>query len=235
MRISEIIVETQLDEINLFKAGEAGLEWLAKSVPFLKSAGTTAGKAAVDTAKILGKAGTTAALNTGRAIGKNVVQPAALGAGFGAGMIGAGYLAAKDAIDTLSKWGGNLVKDLNIPNDILSQIGQKAAEFGIPVLAAIAIVYGGKMVYDWLSGNDKEKQKAVVENFFAERGAASRALCLSKRSDRSLGASQLASCKSQGLRARDGNKSHKIGNKRIIVGGKKIKGKKYHGPLPDYS
>ena len=67
-----------------------------------------------------------------------------------------------------------------------------------------------------------------------EAGPASRALCLSKRPDKSLGASQLASCKSQGLRTRDGNKSHKVGNKRITVGGKKIKGKKYGGPLPDY-
>ena len=67
-----------------------------------------------------------------------------------------------------------------------------------------------------------------------EAGPASRSLCLSKKPDSALGASQLASCKSQGLRTRDGNKSHKIGNKRIRVGGKRIKGKKYGGPLPDY-
>jgi hypothetical protein len=64
---------------------------------------------------------------------------------------------------------------------------------------------------------------------------ASRALCTSGKPDSALGASQLASCKSQGYRARDGKKSHKIGNERITVGGKKIKGKKYGGPLPDYS
>lgn len=73
------------------------------------------------------------------------------------------------------------------------------------------------------------------ESDMLERGAAPRALCLSKRSDASLGASQLASCKSQGLRARDGNKSHKIGKKRIKVGGHKIKGKTHGGPLPDWS
>lgn len=67
-----------------------------------------------------------------------------------------------------------------------------------------------------------------------EKGPASRSLCLSKKSDATLGASQLASCKSQGLRARDGKKSHKIGKKRTTVGGKKIKGKKYGGPLPDW-
>lgn len=72
----------------------------------------------------------------------------------------------------------------------------------------------------------------------AERGKASRSLCVSSKPDDELGASQLASCKSQGLRARDGEKSHLIGHRgskvRVTVGGKKIKGKKYGGPLPDY-
>jgi hypothetical protein len=67
---------------------------------------------------------------------------------------------------------------------------------------------------------------------------ASRKLCLSTTPNQDLGASNLASCKSQGLRAREGGKSHLIGNAghkvRISVGGKKIKGKKYGGPLPDY-
>ena len=61
-----------------------------------------------------------------------------------------------------------------------------------------------------------------------------RKVCISSIPNDKLGASQLASCKSQGLRAREGNKSHKIGNKRITVGGKKIKGKKYGGPLSDW-
>lgn len=60
-------------------------------------------------------------------------------------------------------------------------------------------------------------------------------LCKSTRSNASLGASALASCKSQGYRRREGGKSHKIGKKRIKMGGTKIKGKKYGGPLPDWS
>ncbi len=64
---------------------------------------------------------------------------------------------------------------------------------------------------------------------------ASRALCTSGKPDSALGASQLASCKSQGYRSRDGGKSHKVGGDRIKVRGKKIKGKKYGGPLPDWS
>lgn len=66
---------------------------------------------------------------------------------------------------------------------------------------------------------------------------ASRALCLSTKSNSDLGASNLASCKSQGLRSREGNKSHKIGKSpksRIKMGGHKIKGKKYGGPIPDW-
>lgn len=68
-----------------------------------------------------------------------------------------------------------------------------------------------------------------------EEAQASKKLCQSSRSDASLGASNLASCKSQGYRARDGKKSHKIGNKRVTVGDKKIKGKAHGGPLPDWS
>ena len=68
-----------------------------------------------------------------------------------------------------------------------------------------------------------------------EAGKASRSLCVSSKPDSELGASQLSSCKAQGLRARDGEKSHKIGKTRTRVGGKRIKGKKYGGPLPDWS
>jgi hypothetical protein len=72
----------------------------------------------------------------------------------------------------------------------------------------------------------------------AEAGKASRELCKSSKPDADLGASNLASCKSQGLRARDGEKSHKLGKSpksRIKVGGHRIKGQKYGGPLPDWS
>lgn len=64
---------------------------------------------------------------------------------------------------------------------------------------------------------------------------ASRALCTSGKPDSALGASQLASCKSQGYRSREGGKSHKVGGDRVKVRGKKILGKKYGGPLPDWS
>lgn len=64
---------------------------------------------------------------------------------------------------------------------------------------------------------------------------ATASLCKSSKPDSALGASALASCKSQGYRRREGKKSHKVGKKRITVGGKKIKGKSYGGPLPDWS
>lgn len=68
-----------------------------------------------------------------------------------------------------------------------------------------------------------------------EEWKASKELCKSPRSNSSLGASALASCKSQGYRRREGGKSHKVGNKRTKVGGRKIRGKAYGGPLPDWS
>ena len=47
----------------------------------------------------------------------------------------------------------------------------------------------------------------IVEFISKEEGPASKALCRSKKPDSALGASQLASCKSQGLRKRSGKKS----------------------------
>jgi hypothetical protein len=84
----------------------------------------------------------------------------------------------------------------------------------------------------------KTKSLETEEMQIDERGKASVKLCKSSRPDKDLGASNLASCKSQGLRARDGNKSHKLGKSkksRVKVDGKKIKGAKYGGPLPDWS
>ena len=51
----------------------------------------------------------------------------------------------------------------------------------------------------------------------------------------SLPASWISSCKSQGKRKRTGNRPEKIRGKTQKVTGKRIKGKKYGGPLPDYS
>lgn len=79
----------------------------------------------------------------------------------------------------------------------------------------------------------------LVELFPNEAiGKAPASVCKSSRPNSDLPASWLASCRSQGLRSRAGNKSHKLGkskSSRVKVGGKKIKGKKYGGPLPDYS
>ncbi len=66
-------------------------------------------------------------------------------------------------------------------------------------------------------------------------GPAPAEVCRSSKPNSALPKSWLSSCKSQGLRSRTGKKSHKIGSKRVTVGGKKIKGKKYGGPLNDYS
>jgi hypothetical protein len=84
-------------------------------------------------------------------------------------------------------------------------------------------------------GDVKHKKPVTVDETLVDEEPASRALCTSGKPDSALGASQLASCKSQGYRSRDGGKSHKIGSERVKVRGKKIMGKKYGGPLPDWS
>ena len=74
----------------------------------------------------------------------------------------------------------------------------------------------------------------LIEQADIDEWQASKELCRSSTPNSKLGASALASCKSQGLRTRSGKKSHKVGKRRITVGGKKIKGKSHGGPLPDY-
>jgi hypothetical protein len=80
-------------------------------------------------------------------------------------------------------------------------------------------------------------QDIIVETLdqSIEEAPASRKLCTSRKPDSALGAINLASCKSQGYRSREGGKSHKVGTDRVKVRGKKIRGKKYGGPLPDWS
>ena len=51
------------------------------------------------------------------------------------------------------------------------------------------------------------------------------------KSDKKLGASDEASCRSQGFRARDSGKKHDGKTLR----GKKVRGQKYGGPLKAYS
>jgi hypothetical protein len=105
----------------------------------------------------------------------------------------------------------------------------------------------GKYDLDWWKANMAKKPRfqnhtqMMIDKYLTPKEAivdeepASRALCTSGKPDSALGASNLASCKSQGYRARDGGKSHKVGSDRIKVRGKKIKGKKYGGPIPDWS
>ena len=64
-------------------------------------------------------------------------------------------------------------------------------------------------------------------------GPAPSGVCSKPKS--SLPASWISSCKSQGKRKRTGNRLEKIRGKTQRVSGKKVKGKKYGGPLPDYS
>ena len=64
-------------------------------------------------------------------------------------------------------------------------------------------------------------------------GPAPAGVCASTKS--TLQASWISSCKSKGRMKRDGNRLEKVAGKTQRVAGKRIKGKKYGGPLPDYS
>ena len=64
-------------------------------------------------------------------------------------------------------------------------------------------------------------------------GPAPRGACSKPASD--LPASWVSSCKSQGKAKRTRNQSEKVGGMIMKVSGTRIKGKKYGGPLSDYS
>ena len=64
-------------------------------------------------------------------------------------------------------------------------------------------------------------------------GPAPSGVCSKPKS--SLPASWISSCKSQVKIKRTGNRQEKIRGKTQKVSGKRVKGKKYGGPLPDYS
>jgi hypothetical protein len=82
---------------------------------------------------------------------------------------------------------------------------------------------------------DRMPSDKYDESIADESGPASRSLCRSKKPDSSIGASNLASCVSQGLRAHKSGRADYVSGKQLRVGGKKIKGKAHGGPLPDYS
>jgi hypothetical protein len=83
--------------------------------------------------------------------------------------------------------------------------------------------------------NQIKSNLAKNESIADESGPASRSLCRSKKPDSALGASNLASCVSQGLRAHKSGRADYVNGKQLRVGGKKVKGKAHGGPLPDYS
>ncbi len=109
-----------------------------------------------------------------------------------------------------------------------SELPERFLDLDFPINDDLMYNGSGSQADDVIEGD-------LDEDSDLEEEPASRALCTSGKPNNALGASQLASCKSQGYRGRHGNKSHKIGNERTTVKGKKIKGKKYGGPLPDWS
>lgn len=85
-------------------------------------------------------------------------------------------------------------------------------------------------------GHKTEPRYKMDEPELDEAGKASKKLCVSKKTDAELGASQLSSCKAQGLRKRDTNRKFKTGGSDVpkSIKGKKVKASDYGGPLPKW-
>lgn len=67
-----------------------------------------------------------------------------------------------------------------------------------------------------------------------EAGKTPKKVCLSKKTDNELGASQLSSCQAQGLRKRKTKRKFRIGKKVQSIDGKYVKSSDYGGPLPKW-
>ena len=111
-----------------------------------------------------------------------------------------------------------------------SQLPERFMDLDFPINDDLMFNGSGATTDDVVEGDLDEAAEWDLDEEPASRG-----LCTSGKPDSALGASNLASCKSQGYRSREGDKSHKVGSDRVKVRGKKIKGKKYGGPLPDWS
>ena len=112
-----------------------------------------------------------------------------------------------------------------------SQLPDRFMDLDFPINDDLMFNGSGASTDDVIEGD-------LDEDVDLDEEPASRELCQSGKPDSALGASQLASCVSQGYRAHRGKKSHTNigpGGTRDTVRGKKIKGKKYGGPLPDWS
>ena len=72
----------------------------------------------------------------------------------------------------------------------------------------------------------------LISELIYEREGPTRKDC--KKPAHELSAYDLAHCKCKGWKERSGKKSHKIGDKRVKVGGKRLKGKSCGGDLPDH-
>jgi hypothetical protein len=70
-----------------------------------------------------------------------------------------------------------------------------------------------------------------IDELAEKEWKASKKLCKSSTPNNKLGASALSSCKAQGYRSRETGKSQKIGNKRVKLGGKRIRSQDYGGPV----
>jgi len=80
-------------------------------------------------------------------------------------------------------------------------------------------------IRDIVSEESSKKARAARR----KRGPATAKLCKSSKPDSKLGASNLASCKAQGYRARDTGKTQKRGNSRVSLDNIKAKSEKYGG------
>jgi len=107
----------------------------------------------------------------------------------------------------------------------VGKVGNRCSGFGARLMRCVAVA--DRLINLWsFCINTCMLIREVIE------AKATAELCKSSKPNDALSASDLSSCKSQGLRARTSKRKYKIGGVTQGINGDKVRGKKYGGNLP---
>jgi hypothetical protein len=173
--ITSIKNEEQLDEMlpalllpSIIAGARIAGPWLvkqgAKIVAQRGAAASVAGTAAKKGAEVVAKGAGKVATGTANTLLKRPIATTAIGGG--------AYVAKKagDGIDELVKKGGeniDAIKDqvsAALGGSGFAKVVAFASKYAIPGLAAVAILYGGKKIWDYATKAGEEDPKLATEN-----------------------------------------------------------------------
>ena len=115
--------------------------------PLIKKGAEAAGKGAVKVAPKIARGAGTVAKGVGKTILKHPIKATILGVGAKI------YMEVDELIDDITE----LVGDM-LDSETIKALAQVAVKYAIPAVAIVAILYGGKKLYDYISDDEPEAQ-----------------------------------------------------------------------------